>query len=214
MGVRFKAELERREKMLEEERKNLGNFKSLAQKKGLEKKQKSGNQRRLIKGEIKRKKVVKEFLKTNSLEETAKKVGISRVQATRYLHNEKSAKSIAEAFEKAGLGKDEIARIAKDEFLGYNKEKVLRSYGEGINAREVEEMRDGRLAFNALQFAAKYIEADANTVAQTGAGEVSSDIAMLAIKNLIQKLDEKQLRIVKESIEVLLEKEIKVVSSQ
>lgn len=214
MAVRFKAELERREKLLAAEKENLGNFKSLAQKKGLEKKQKSGNKGRQIKGEIKRKKIVKEFLKSQSLESAAKSVGISTVQASRYLNSAESAKSIAEAFEKAGLGKDEIARIAKEEFLGYNKEKVIRSYGEGMNAREVEEMRDGRLAFNALQFAAKYIEADANTIAQAGASEVSSDIAMLAIKNLIQKLDEKQLRVVKESIEALLEKNLKVVSDQ
>jgi hypothetical protein len=87
----------------------------------------------------------------------------------------------------------------------------VRVYGEGINAREVEEMRDGNLGFKSLQFAAKYIEADANTIAQTGAGEVNSEIAMLAIKNLIQKLDEKQLRVVKESIEVLLENNLKIV---
>ena len=112
------------------------------------------------------------------------------------------------------VGKENIARIAKEEFLEYNKEKVIRSYGEGMNAREVEEMRDGRLAFNALQFAAKYIEADANTIATAGAGEVTSEIAMLAIKNLIMKLDDKQLLVVSESIQVLLENKMKVVSTQ
>lgn len=210
MAIRPAAALREREAKVAAA--ELGNFKSLAQKEALVKKQKSGNKGRQIKGEIKRKKIVKEFLKSQSLESAAKSVGISMTQASRYLNCGESAKSLAEAFEKAGLGKEEIARIAKDEFLNYNKEKVVRSYGEGMNAREVEEMRDGRLAFNSLQFAAKYIEADANTIAATGAGEVSSDIAMLAIKNLIQKLDEKQLRVVKESIEVLLEKSLKVVA--
>jgi hypothetical protein len=213
MAIRAAAALREREAKVAATKKGLGNFKSLAQKEALIKKQKSGNKGRQIKGEIKRKKIVKEFLKSQSLESAAKSVGISTVQASRYLNSVESAKSLAEAFEKAGLGKEEIARIAKDEFLNYNKEKVIRSYGEGINAREVEEMRDGRLAFNSLQFAAKYIEADANTIATAGAGEVSSDIAMLAIKNLIQKLDEKQLRIVKESVEALLEKNLKIVTT-
>ena len=210
MGIRAAAALREREAKVAAA--ELGNFKSLAQKDALIKKQKSGNKGRQIKGEIKRKKIVKEFLKSQSLESAAKSVGISTVQASRYLNSVESAKSLAEAFEKAGLGKEEIARIAKEEFLNYNKEKIVRSYGEGMNAREVEEMRDGRLAFNSLQFAAKYIEADANTIATAGAGEVTSEIAMLAIKNLIQKLDDKQLRVVKESVEVLLEKNIKVVT--
>jgi predicted transcriptional regulator len=185
----------------------------LAQKEGLEKKRRGGQKFQKEAGKIKLKKVVKNFLKTNDVKKTAEIVGISHSQTTRYLKSEEGARSLAEAFEKAGLGKEEIARIAKEEFLNYNKEKIVRSYGEGLNAREVEEMRDGRLAFNSLQFAAKYIEADANTIATAGAGEVSGDIAMLAIKNLVQKLDEKQLRVVKESIEVLLEKNLKVVAA-
>ena len=209
MGIRAAAALREREAKVAAAQ--LGNFKSLAQKNGLEKKRKGGQKFQKEAGKIKLKKVVKNFLKTNDVKKTAKIVGISHSQTTRYLKSEEGAKSLAEAFEKAGLGKEEIARIAKDEFLNYNKEKVVRSYGEGMNAREVEEMRDGRLAFNSLQFAAKYIEADANTIATAGAGEVSSEIAMLAIKNLVQKLDEKQLRVVKESIEVLLEKNLRVV---
>lgn len=189
----------------------LGNFKSLAQKKSSQRMVRKGARIKKITGQIKLKKVVKGFLETNDIKTAAKKAGIGISQATVYLKSEEGVRSLAEAFEKAGLGKEEIARIAKDEFLNYNKEKVIRSYGEGMNAREVEEMRDGRLAFNSLQFAAKYIEADANTIATAGAGEVSSDIAMLAIKNLIQKLDEKQLQVVKESVEVLLEKNLRVV---
>ena len=211
MAIRAAAALREREAKVAAA--ELGNFKSLAQKEGLEKKRRGGQKFQKEAGKIKLKKVVKNFLKTNDVKKTAEIVGISHSQTTRYLKSEEGAKSLAEAFEKAGLGKEEIARIAKDEFLNYNKEKVLRSYGEGMNAREVEEMRDGRLAFNSLQFAAKYIEADANTIAATGAGEVSSEIAMLAIKNLIQKLDEKQLRVVKESIEVLLEKNLKIVAA-
>jgi len=211
MGIRAAAALREREAKVTAAKDELGNFKSLAQKEGLEKKRKGGQKFQKEAGKIKLKKVVKNFLKTNDVKKTAQIVGISHSQTTRYLKSENGAKSLAEAFEKAGLGKEEIARIAKDEFLNYNKEKVVRSYGEGMNAREVEEMRDGRLAFNSLQFAAKYIEADANTIATSGAGEVSSEIAMLAIKNLIQKLDEKQLRVVKESIEVLLEKNLRVV---
>ena len=212
MGIRAAAALREKEAKVAAAKEGLGNFKSLAQKEGLEKRRKGGQKKAKLTGEINRKKVIKSFLETNDIQKTAEIVGLSRGQATRHLQSVEGAKSLAEAFEKAGLGKEEIARIAKDEFLNYNKEKVVRSYGEGMNAREVEEMRDGRLAFNSLQFAAKYIEADANTIATTGAGEVSSDIAMLAIKNLIQKLDEKQLRVVKESIEVLLEKNLKVVA--
>lgn len=212
MAIRPAAALREREAKVAAAKDELGNFKSLAQKDGLEKKRRGGQKFQKEAGKVKLKKVVKNFLKTNDVKKTAQIVGISHSQATRYLKSEEAVRSLAEAFEKAGLGKEEIARIAKDEFLNYNKEKVIRSYGEGMNAREVEEMRDGRLAFNSLQFAAKYIEADANTIAATGAGEVSSDIAMLAIKNLIQKLDEKQLRVVKESIEGLLEKNLKVVA--
>lgn len=212
MGVRFKAELEKRQKLMEDQKKNLGNFKSLAQKKAALKNAKKGSFKKKRIGEIKTKKVVAEYLKTNNLKETAKNVGISVSQASVYLKSNEASRTLAEAFEKSGLGKENIAKIAKEEFLEYNKQKVVRSYGEGINAREVEEMRDGRLAFNALQFAAKYIEADANTIATAGAGEVSSDIAMLAIKNLVQKLDEKELRVVKESIEALLENKMQVVA--
>ena len=210
MGIRAAAALREREAKVAAA--ELGNFKSLAQKEGLEKKRKGGQKFQKETGKIKLKKVVKNFLKNNDVKKTAEIVGISHSQTTRYLKSEEGVRSLAEAFEKAGLGKEEIARIAKDEFLNYNKEKVVRSYGEGINAREVEEMRDGRLAFNSLQFAAKYIEADANTIATTGAGEVSSEIAMLAIKNLIQKLNDKQLEVVRESIEVLLEKNLRVVA--
>ena len=209
MAIRAAAALREREAKVAAA--ELGNFKSLAQKESSRRNTKRGAKRKKTIGEINRRKVVKEYLKTNNLKSTASNVGLSVSQASVYLKSNEAVKSLAEAFEKAGLGKEEIARIAKDEFLNYNKEKVVRSYGEGMNAREVEEMRDGRLAFNSLQFAAKYIEADANTIATAGAGEVSSDIAMLAIKNLIQKLDEKQLRVVKESIEVLLEKNLKVV---
>ena len=210
MGIRAAAALREREAKVAAA--ELGNFKSLAQKEGLEKKRKGGQKFQKETGKIKLKKVVKNFLKNNDVKKTAEIVGISHSQTTRYLKSEEGVRSLAEAFEKAGLGKEEIARIAKDEFLNYNKEKVVRSYGEGINAREVEEMRDGRLAFNSLQFAAKYIEADANTIATAGAGEVSSEIAMLAIKNLIQKLNDKQLEVVRESIEVLLEKNLRVVA--
>ena len=212
MGIRAAAALREREARVAAEKDELGNFKSLAQKETAKRNSKKWNENQKTIAKIRTKKVVKEYLKTNNLKSTAKNVGISEAAASRYLKTKEGARSLAEAFEKAGLGKEEIARIAKDEFLNYNKEKVIRSYGEGMNAREVEEMRDGRLAFNSLQFAAKYIEADANTIATTGAGEVSSDIAMLAIKNLIQKLDEKQLEIVRESIEVLLEKNLKVVA--
>lgn len=210
MAIRAAAALREREAKVAAA--ELGNFKSLAQKEGLEKRRKGGQKKAKLTGEINRKKVIKSFLETNDIQKTAEIVGLSRGQATRHLQSVEGAKSLAEAFEKAGLGKEEIARIAKDEFLNYNKEKVIRSYGEGMNAREVEEMRDGRLAFNSLQFAAKYIEADANTIATAGAGEVSGEIAMLAIKSLIQKLDEKQLRIVRESIEALLEKNLRVVA--
>lgn len=213
MAIRAAAALREREAKVAAAKEGLGNFKSLAQKEGLQKKRRGGQKRAKLTGEINRNKVIKSFLKTNDIKKTAKIVGLSRVQAARHLQSAEGVRSLAEAFEKAGLGKEEIARIAKDEFLNYNKEKVIRSYGEGMNAREVEEMRDGRLAFNSLQFAAKYIEADANTIATAGAGEITSDVAILAIKNLIQKLDEKQLRIVKESIEVLLEKNIKVVGA-
>ena len=209
MGIRAAAALREREAKVAAA--ELGNFKSLAQKETAKRNSKKWNENQKTIAKIRTKKVVKEYLKTNNLKSTAKNVGISEAAASRYLKTEEGARSLAEAFEKAGLGKEEIARIAKDEFLNYNKEKVVRSYGEGMNSREVEEMRDGRLAFNSLQFAAKYIEADANTIATAGAGEVNSEIALLAIKSLIQKLDEKELRIVKDSVEVLLEKSLVVV---
>ena len=212
MAIRAAAALREREAKVAAAKEGLGNFKSLAQKEALKKNSKKWNENQKTIAKIRTKKVVKEYLKTNNLKSTAKNIGISEAAASRYLKTEDGARSLAEAFEKAGLGKEEIARIAKDEFLNYNKEKVVRSYGEGMNAREVEEMRDGRLAFNSLQFAAKYIEADANTIATAGAGEITSDVAMLAIKNLIQKLDEKQLRVVKESVEALLEKNLKIIN--
>jgi transposase len=169
--------------------------------------------RRSISAEMTEKKVVKAFLESESVTEAAKKAEVSINHASRVLLAVEKSGSLAEAMFKAGLTFERQAELHK-EFIEYNKEKVVRVTGEGMSAREVEEMRDGRLAFTATQHAAKFTAVSADVLAnKADASNIDSNTAMLAIKSLIQKLDEDNLRLVRDSIDVLLEKNLKVVKS-
>lgn len=159
------------------------------------------------------KRLVKAFLESKSLTEAAKKAAVSLNHASRIINDVEKSGSLAEALFKAGLTFERQAELHK-EFIEYNKEKVVRVTGEGISAREVEEMRDGRLAFTATQHAAKFTAVSADVLAnKADASNIDSNTALLAIKSLIQKLDEDNLRMIRDSIDVLLDKKLKVVES-
>lgn len=174
---------------------------------------KAVQKRKQVTGELTEKKLVREFLRSESVTEAAKKVGITVGHASSVLIESQKSGSLAEAMFKAGLTFERQAELHK-EFIEYNKEKVVRVTGEGMSAREVEEMRDGRLAFIATQHAAKFTAVSADVLAnKADASNIDSNTAMLAIKSLIQKLDEDNLRLIRDSIDVLLEKDLKVVKS-
>lgn len=159
------------------------------------------------------KRLVKAFLESETLTEAAKKADVSLNHASRIINDVEKSGSLAEALFKAGLTFERQAELHK-EFIEYNKEKVIRVTGEGMNSKEVEEMRDGRLAFTATQHAAKFTAVSADILAgKADASSIDDNTALLAIKSLIQKLDEEKLRIVRDSIDALLEKNLKVVES-
>jgi len=119
-------------------------------------------------------------------------------------------KNLKQWMNDCGLSDDNLA--AKfHELIYYNSEKVIRVVGEGMNAREIEEMRDARVAASTLANVVKFKGASLENTSQNFCGEISNEVALLAIKNLIQKLSNQELLIVKQSIEVLLEKSLKIV---
>lgn len=167
--------------------------------------------RRSFASEINQKKVIKAVLSGKSTEEAAKEIGISESQASRLIANAEKSGSLAEALFKAGLTFERQAEL-HNEFINYNKEKVVRVTGEGMNSREVEEMRDGRLAFTAAQHAAKFTAVSADVLAnKSDASNIDDNTALLAIKSLIQKLNTEQLKIIIESCEALIDKGLKII---
>ena len=172
-------------KEMEERGETLGNYKSIAQKIALEKKRKGGIKKATIKGDMQRKKIVKEFLKCNDIKEAALKVGIGNVQASRYINSDKAKIMFKEAFDDIGLTKESIAKITKEEFLEYNKNKIIKT---DLKGNSFEEMRDGRLAFKALQFAADKIEPTKQEIEHNHNLDIDNNVANLAAKQLIMQV--------------------------
>lgn len=108
----------------------------------------------------------------------------------------------------AGLDDGNIAKRIKD-YLDFNSEVVER--GGDAGGRVVSEMRDSRgvaaMIANVVKFKGSSLE---NTQAAV-ISEVNADVAWLAIKSLIKKLDAGQLRQVVESCEALLARDCVVV---
>jgi transcriptional regulator with XRE-family HTH domain len=169
------------------ENENLGNFKSLAQKIAFEKNHQDFNKKQKLKGKIKTQKLVKSFLETNDIKKAAKEIGVSRSQASRYLHSEQADAMFKEIFKEIGVDKAKLAKIAFNEFLEYNRQKVTKIDEKG---REVEEMRDGRLAFKSLQFIADKLESSKSEIEINHNINISDNTASLAIKQLINKIDD------------------------
>lgn len=121
---------------------------------------------------------------------------------------EKEERNLKEHLNAKGLDDGNIASRIKD-YLDFNSEVVERGGNEG--GRVVREMRDSRgvatMISNVVKFKGSSLENTQNIV-----NEVNADTAWLAIKSLIKKLDNNQLRLVIESCEALLSSDCKIVS--
>ena len=165
----------------------LGNYPSWAKKLSAERNAKKGQGSMKAKGVLKCKRIVKAFIETNDVKAASEKVGISRAMASKYLNSEQGIKMFKDVFSEIGLDKDSIAKITKEEFLEYNKSRVTRLDALG---NEYEEMRDGKLAFKALQFAASKLEADKQEIEINQNININSNTATLAIKQLLNQVDD------------------------
>jgi len=120
-------------------------------------------------------------------------------------------KNMKQAMNDCGLTNQNLADKFH-ELIFYNTEKVIRIVGEGDNAREVEEMRDARVAASTLANVVKFKGA---SLENTGAGiisDVNADTAWLAIKSLVRKLSVDQVKELRDSCEAMLENNSKIVS--
>ena len=114
----------------------------------------------------------------------------------------KEDKSLKRVFKDFGLDEDYLAINFKN-VIDYNKEEVIDIVGFGNNAREVKRMRDAKVVASALVNVSKITSSSLDNFENTSI-DVSADTACLAIKSLIKKLDNDQLRLVIESCEILL----------
>jgi phage terminase small subunit len=120
-------------------------------------------------------------------------------------------KNLKQWMNDCGLSDDNLA--AKfHELIFYNTEKVIRVVGEGDNAREIEEMRDARVAASTLANVVKFKGASLENTATNILGDVNADTAWLAIKSLVRKLSIDQVKQLRDSCSALLENETKIVS--
>ena len=165
----------------------LGNYPSWSKKLSAQKNAKKGQKNMKAKGVIKCKKVVKAFIETNDVKVAAEKVGMSRAMASKYLNSDQGIKMFRDAFKDIGLDKESIAKITKEEFLEYNKDKVIKT---DLKGNSFEEMRDGRLAFKALQFAADKIEPTKQEIEHNHNLDIDSNVANLAAKQLILQVND------------------------
>lgn len=120
-------------------------------------------------------------------------------------------KNLKQWMNQVGLSDDNLA--AKfHELIYYNTEKVIRVVGEGINAREVEEMRDARVAASTLANVVKFKGASLENTANNIISDVNADTAWLAIKSLIRKLSVEQVKQLRDSCDAMLENKTTIVS--
>ena len=110
----------------------------------------------------------------------------------------KEEKNLRQAFRDRGLDEDYLARNFK-EVIDYNQEKVKKF---GANGEQYEEMRDAKVVASTLVNVAKISGSSMELVSNTTV-DVNSNVAWLAIKSLIKKLDKNQLKMLIESAEAL-----------
>ena len=121
-------------------------------------------------------------------------------------------KNLKQWMNDCGLSDDNLA--AKfHELIFYNTEKVIRIVGEGMNAREVEEMRDARVAASTLANVVKFKGASLENASAGIINEVNADTAWLAIKSLVRKLSTDQVKELRDSCNAMLESNAKIVSN-
>lgn len=119
----------------------------------------------------------------------------------------KVERNLKEHLNAKGLDDENIAERIID-FINYNSEEVERGGSDG--GKTYKEMRDSRGAATMLTNVVKFKGASLENTTQNFT-EINNEIALLAIKNLIQKLSDQELRIVKQSVEALLELSLKIV---
>lgn len=120
-------------------------------------------------------------------------------------------KNMKQCLNDSGLTNDNLAEKFR-ELIYYNTEKVIRVVGEGMNAREVEEMRDARVAASTLANVVKFKGASLENAANNIISDVNADTAWLAIKSLIRKLSVEQVKQLRDSCDAMLESDSKIVS--
>lgn len=151
--------------------------------------------------------------------EAAVAAGYSPVSAHQIAHENMNKPMILAAVEKnmkqcmndSGLTNDNLAEKFR-ELIYYNTEKVIRVVGEGMNAREVEEMRDARVAASTLANVVKFKGASLENAASNIISDVNADTAWLAIKSLVRKLSVEQVKQLRDSCDAMLESNNKIVS--
>jgi len=136
------------------------------------------------------------------------------VTAVRLLRNDsvkfEIEKNLKQWMNQVGLSDDNLA--AKfHELIYYNSEKVIRVVGEGDNAREIEEMRDARVAASTLANVVKFKGASLENTSAGIINDVNADTAWLAIKSLIRKLSVDQVKELRDSCDAMLESNARIV---
>ena len=186
------------------ERKNLSN------KVGIKKKRALNQKRKLF---------AKLLPISKSATQAAVSAGYSKetadVTAVRLLRNDgvkyEVEKNLKQWMNQVGLSDDNLA--AKfHELIYYNSQKVIRIVGEGDNAREVEEMRDARVAASTLANVVKFKGASLENTSAGIISDVNADTAWLAIKSLVRKLSVDQVKELRDSCDAMLENKMTIVS--
>jgi phage terminase small subunit len=119
-------------------------------------------------------------------------------------------KNMKQAMNDCGLTNQNLADKFH-ELIFYNTEKVIRVVGEGDNAREVEEMRDARVAASTLANVVKFKGASLENTSAGIINDVNAETAWLAIKSLVRKLSVDQIKELRESCNAMLESSAKIV---
>lgn len=120
-------------------------------------------------------------------------------------------KNMKQCMNDSGLTNENLSEKFR-ELIYYNTEKVIRIVGEGASAREVEEMRDARVAASTLANVVKFKGASLESAGASIISEVNRDTAWLAIKSLVRKLSVEQVKMLRDSCDALLESKSAIVS--
>lgn len=120
-------------------------------------------------------------------------------------------KNLKQYLNEAGLTDEKIGQRFHH-LVDYNMQKVIRVVGEGMNAREVEEMRDARVAASTLANVVKFKGSSLENTTQSIINDVNADTAWLAIKSLVRKLSVEQVKELRDSCDAMLESNNKIVS--